>query len=322
MAERSMRRTACLAADRSGRDDARGRRAGPGVRTAFHAGHSGDACSTATSSTAASTRGARAGRARPADQDSARHLQGARRPRGHPVGLVADAVQPDQHRHRSRRPDLGGRGRPLPLPSRPSTRRRPHRRAAGQGRRRQGRQHPHLRAGAGAGRAARRLGHRQQDSGRAAPRPHRLYRRRPQSEVRSGRGQARSAADRVHGRQPRPLAALGDGRSRRQVGVQLRQLRRDVHRQVRQDVPDFRCLSSGSGRSLQEPAQPGRVRRQAERRRARVRGRVHGADEPRRHQRGDHRLRTIATATSSRSPRWATCSRTTTTTRRLPASPG
>ena len=32
--------------------------------------------------------------------------------------------------------------------------------------------------------------------------------------------------------------------------------------------------------------------------------------------------RTTATATSSRSPRWAMCSRTTTTTRRLPASPG
>ena len=77
-----------------------------------------------------------------------------------------------------------------------------------------------------------------------------------------------------------------------------------------------------SGRPVQVPAQPGGLRRQAERRRARLRRRVHGADEPRRHQRGDHRLATTATATSSRSPRSATSSRTTTTTRRLPRQPG
>ena len=41
---------------------------------------------------------------------------------------------------------------------------------------------------------------------------------------------------------------------------------------------------------VQVPERPGRLRRQAERRRARVRGRIHGADERRRHRRGDHRL--------------------------------
>ena len=41
-------------------------------------------------------------------------------------------------------------------------------------------------------------------------------------------------------------------------------MRRDVHRQVRQDVQDLRLLSSGSGRSLQVPAQRGGFRRQAQ----------------------------------------------------------
>ena len=189
----------------------------------------------------------------------ARALQSAGRHGSDRVGDLAAALQPDQHRHRSRRPHLGGRRRPLPLPSRPSTRRRPHRRAPGHRWRRQGRQLAHLRAGAGAGCAPRRLGHRQQDRRGAAAGPHRLYRRRSQPEVRSGGGQARSAADRVPGHQPRPLAALGDGRARRQVDLQFRQHGGNVHRQVRQDLPDLRLLSSGSGRALQVPAQPGGV---------------------------------------------------------------
>ena len=45
----------------------------------------------------------------------------------------------------------------------------------------------------------------------------------------------------------------------------------DVHGQVRQDLPHLRLLSSGPGRSVQDPAQSCGVRRQAERRRARVR---------------------------------------------------
>ena len=68
------------------------------------------------------------GRARPADQAARRALQGAGRLRGHGVGDNAAAAQPDQHRHRSRRPHLGGRGRALPLASRPPARRRSHRR--------------------------------------------------------------------------------------------------------------------------------------------------------------------------------------------------
>ena len=57
---------------------------------------------------------------------------------------------PDEHRHRQGRPHLGGGGRALPLAPRAPARGRPHRRAAGHRRRRQGRQHAHVRAGAGA----------------------------------------------------------------------------------------------------------------------------------------------------------------------------
>ena len=149
--------------------------------------------------------------------------------------------------------------------------------------------HAHVRPGAGAHRAARRLGHRQQDHRRAAARPDRLHRRRPQPALRSGGGQARGAADRLPGRQPRPLAALGDGRPGRQVDLQRRQHRRDVHRQVGQDVPHLRRVPRRPGRAVQVPARPGALRRQAERRRARVCRRLHGADESRRHQRRDHR---------------------------------
>ena len=236
-------------------------------------------------------RRARAGRARPADQDSARPLPGAGRARSHAVGRVAAAAQPDQHRHRPGRPHLGGRRRALPLASRPPARRRSHRRAAGHRRRRQGRQHAHVRAGTGADRAARRLGHRQQDRRRAAARPHRLHRRRSQPALRSGGGQARGAADRLPGHQPRPLAALGDGRPGRQVDLQLRQHRRRCS-------PTSRARRSASSASYRPgpvgpfkfPHDPADVRRQAERRRARLRRRVHGAHESRRHQRGDHRL--------------------------------
>ena len=63
-------------------------------------------------------------------QNPARHFSGAGRARGHAVGRVADAAQPDQHRHRPRRPHLGGRRRALPLAPRPPARRRSHRRPA------------------------------------------------------------------------------------------------------------------------------------------------------------------------------------------------
>ena len=92
--------------------------------------------------------------------------------------------------------------------------------------RRQGRQDLDLRPGAGPDRAARRRGHRQQDRGLAAARPDRLHRRRSQPGVRSGGRQARGAADRLPGHQPRPLAALGHRRSGRQVDLQPRQHRR------------------------------------------------------------------------------------------------
>ena len=52
-----------------------------------------------------------------------------------------------------------------------------------------------------------------------------------------------------HGHQPRPLAPLGDGRPGRQVGVQRRQHRRDVHGQVGQDVPHLR-RRIGTARSV------------------------------------------------------------------------
>ena len=93
------------------------------------------------------------------------------------------------------------------------------------------------------------VGDRQQDHRLAAARSHRLHRRRSQPAIRSGDRQARGAADRLPGHQPRPLAALGDGRSRRQVVLQLRQHRRDVHRPVGQDVPHLRLLPSRPGRA-------------------------------------------------------------------------
>ena len=55
----------------------------------------------------------------------------------------------------------------------------------------------------------------------------------------------------------------------------------------------FRIFGSyrpGPAAPIKYPHNPAEYRRQAERRRARLRRRVHGADEPRRHQRGDHRL--------------------------------
>ena len=143
-------------------------------------------------------------------EHSARPVPAARRVRGHAVGRVADAAQPDQHRHRSRRPHLGGRRCSLSLPSCPSARRRSHRRAAGHRWGRQGRQDAYVRAGAWPDRAARRRGHRQQGDRLAAARPHRLHRRRSQPALRSGGGQTRSAADRLPGHQSRPLAAFGD----------------------------------------------------------------------------------------------------------------
>ena len=79
-----------------------------------------------------------------------------------------------------------------------------------------------------------------------------------------------------------------------------RQHGRDVHRQVGQDVPRLQRLSPRSGGTVQVPARPGGIRRQAERRWARLRRRLHRADECRRDERRDHRLTTIATATSSR----------------------
>ena len=60
--------------------------------------------------------------------------------------------------------------------------------------------------------------------------------------------------------------------------------------QVGQDVPHLRLVSSRSGRPVQVPERPGGLRRQAERRRARLRRRIQGADESRRHERRDHRL--------------------------------
>ena len=164
---------------------------------------------------------------------------------------IAAAAQPDQHRHRPRRPHLGGRRRSLSLAPCPPARRRSHRRAAGHRRRRQGRQRRTRSCRNRPDRAARRLRHRQQDRRRAAARPHRLHRRRSQPALRSGGGQARGAADRLPGHQSRPLAPLGHGRPGRQVGVQRRQHRGDVHRSIGKDVPHLRLLSSRSGGSVQ-----------------------------------------------------------------------
>ena len=198
--------------------------------------------------------------------------------------------QSDQHRHRQGRPHLGRRGRPLPLAPCPPARGRSHRRAAGHRRRRHA---PTARTRSCRSRRWSRrsviVGHRQQDRRLAAARPHRLHRRRSQPAVRSGGGHARGAADRLPGHQSRPLAALGDRRPRRQVGVQLGQHGGDVHRPVGEDVPHLQRLSSGPRRPVQVSAQRRRVCRQAERRRPRVRRRVHGAHESRRHQRRDHR---------------------------------
>ena len=205
------------------------------------------------------------------------------------MGRDAHAAQPDQHGHRSRRPHLGGRGRALPLAPRAPARGRSHRRARRQRQGRQGRQDVDLRAGGRPRRAARRGRHRQQGRGVAAARPDRLHGRRSQPALRSGRRHARGAAHRLPGQEPRPLAAFGHGRPGRQVDVQPGQHRRDVHRQVGQDVPLVRRLSRRPGRPVQEPARPERSGRQAERRRSHLRRRLHGADERGRHQRRDHR---------------------------------
>ena len=111
--------------------------------------------------------------------------------------------------------------------------------------------HAYVRAGTGADRAARRLGHRQQDHRRAAARPDRLHRRRSEPALRSGGGQARGAADRLPGHQSRPLAALGDGRPGRQVGVQRRQHRGDVHgsRRGRRSASSAPIVPARSARS-------------------------------------------------------------------------
>ena len=100
---------------------------------------------------------------------------------------------------------------------------------------------------------------------------------------------ARGAADRVPGHQSRPLAALGDGRTRRQVGVQLRQHGRDVHGSVGEDLPHLQRLPSRPRGPVHVSARSGAVRRQAERRRPRVHRRLHGPDEPGRNERRDHR---------------------------------
>ena len=154
---------------------------------------------------------------------------------------------------------------------------------------RQSRSRAHVRAGTGPDRPARRLGHRQQDHRRSAARHDRLHRRRSQSAFRSGGGQARGAADRLPGDQSRPLAALRHGRSGRQVGVQRRQHRGDVHGPIGEDVPHLRLLSSQPCGSVQVSARSRRVCGQGQRRRSRVHGRFHRAHESRRHQRGDHR---------------------------------
>ena len=93
----------------------------------------------------------------------------------------------------------------------------------------------------------------------------------------------------------------------------------DVHGPIGQDVPHLQRLSAGARRPVQVPARPGEVRGQAERRRACVRRRVHGAHESRRHAASRSSDTTTATATSSRSRRSATSSRTTTTIRRRAA---
>ena len=173
-------------------------------------------------------------------QDSAQSLQGPGRPRSHRLGGDAAAAESDQHRHRRDGRIWVAEG----------VRYRSHHARQPEGDRIVVLQDKdgdgtaesvaHVRAGAGAHRAARRLGHRQQDRRRAAAGPHRLHRRRSQPALRSGGRQARGAADRLPRHQPRPLAALGDGRAGRQVGVQRRQHRRDVHGQVGQDVPRLR----------------------------------------------------------------------------------
>ena len=74
------------------------------------------------------------------------------------------------------------------------------------------------------------------------------------------------------------------------MDFQLRQHRRDVHRQVWKDLPDLRVLSAEPRRTVHVPERPRGLRREAQRRRACVCGGIHGANEPRRHERGDHRI--------------------------------
>ena len=125
----------------------------------------------------------------------------------------------------------------------------------------------------------------------------------------------RGAAHGIPGHQPRPLAAFGDRRPRRQVALQLGQHGRAVHGPLRTDVHVDRALPCRSDRALDVAARRRKVGRHAQRRWSRLRRRLHGPDEPRRHAGRRSSGTTSATATSSRSRRSATSSRATTTTR-------
>ena len=207
------------------------------------------------------------------------------------MGRDADAAQPDQHRHRPRRPHLGRRRRSLPLASRPAARRRPHRRARRHRRRRQGR-----RARTRSCRSRRSiapLGVSVIDNKIVVSQPpdlivytdvDRNLRFDPAVDKREVLLTGFQGIN--HDHSLHSVTVGPDGKWLFNSG----NMGGDVHRQVRQDVPVFGVVSSRPGRPVQVPARPREIRRQAERRRARVRRRLHGADEPRRHERRDHRL--------------------------------
>ncbi len=93
-----------------------------------------------------------------------------------------------------------------------------------------------------------------QDRRLAAARPDRLHRRGPQPPLRPGHRHARGAAHRLPGHQPRPLAALGHRRPRRQVALQLGQHGGAVHRPIRPHVHVVQQLSAGARRPVHVPA--------------------------------------------------------------------
>ena len=197
-------------------------------------------------------------RCRRADAHPARAVPGAGRPRGHAVGGVADAAQPDQHRHRQGRPHLGGRGRALPQAPRPPARGRSHRRARrtpnGDGKADSTHtfvQEPGLVAPLGVSVIDNKIVVSQPPDLIVYTDVDRNLRFDPAVDKREVLLTGFQGINHDHSLHS---VTVGAGR---QVGLQQRQHRRRCSPTLGQDVPRLRRLSRRPGRPVQEPARPG-----------------------------------------------------------------